>query len=520
MKLNPTAILLLVFLINVLLRLIFVFYGYIGSEEGFLIYGQKLAYQGLIPFIDYNAWNSLLNNYLVGWYQFFLHPTIITQRLFGLIMASLVFFLVVYISKHFHKTHGPLISAALLTFGSFTYLYFSTIPYSEQTMTLVLVASWALLMKSITSPKNKFLPYFSLCLAVLAAPIRPQAIPAIICIWLYLIFVSRQKIKKIISLTATGIIFGFLLYLPFILRGWDNFLYSILWPLQSNKILVYQVNDKILDFSGLLRFFLEMFNSYGIFISIIGAFLAYKLIDLKSTLYQIKNELFQSYVFFSLLSAISMASMGLLHRPPYATYIYPAIPLFTYSAVFILIENLHQFRRKNQPAVKFIYFFLGLLLFNNLVIFRHVDFMKTSLKTISKTTYSQLREISLYIESKTTNGSEIMAFYTPSVAQINRTLPININEGEVSVSILPQKESEKFHLANQQMLKNYISSQTAEGIVITSKSSKSFGITADLQKEVMDEIEKYYFLEKTFDNFSQIGNPRVPYLYFYLRKKV
>lgn len=44
--------------INIFLRLIYVFYGYIATEEGTLIYNQKLAYSGLLPFVHYDAWNS------------------------------------------------------------------------------------------------------------------------------------------------------------------------------------------------------------------------------------------------------------------------------------------------------------------------------------------------------------------------------------------------------------------------------------------------------------------------------
>src|SRR3990167_4787648 len=115
----------LIFSLNVLLRLIFIFYGYIATEEGMLLYNQQLAYSGQLPFIDYDAWTSLFHDYLLGWHQFLFGTSILTQRLVGLGLSLIVFWLTVKLAHRFNpKSIHPV--ALLLTLGSPFYVYFST----------------------------------------------------------------------------------------------------------------------------------------------------------------------------------------------------------------------------------------------------------------------------------------------------------------------------------------------------------------------------------------------------------
>src|SRR3989344_7395776 len=104
----------LLLIINIAIRLIFVLYGYIDHDEGIALGNVKLAYSGLVPFIDYNAWNSLINDYITGISHFVTTPSIITQRLVAIIFATFVFMITVKTSSYIHKK-APLLVAFLLT---------------------------------------------------------------------------------------------------------------------------------------------------------------------------------------------------------------------------------------------------------------------------------------------------------------------------------------------------------------------------------------------------------------------
>lgn len=520
MKNKNFLAILIIFFLNIFLRVLFVIYGYIPSEEGMLIYGQKLAYSGLLPFIHYNAWNSLLNNYIIGLYQFFISPTIITQRIIALLLSCIVFFLVFYISKNLKKEKTSLFSAFLLTFGSFTYLYYSTIPTSEQTMTLSLIISFALLSKMLTSKKHHlFLSIFAFTAALLAFPIRPQALPATLIIWVYIFFYYRKQVKKFFVITVSGLFFLFCIYLPFMMAGWDNFIYSIIWPLKAQDILVYQYGITAFKLSSLIPFTVNAWKEYSIVFIFLGAVVIAKTVRLKQTINAIKSDNNSRFIFFSFLAATSMASLSLLHKPMYSTYIYPSVPIFAYVAGFYIASFFEKIKGLQYRSIRmFFYSICSLISFQYLITFPHTDYMKTSLATITSPPYVLLKEIHAYIESKTSPGSEILSFYVPAVAELNRVIPKDLNEGEGSISILSTEDSLKHNLTNVEMLKTYISTQKAQAIVMVSITPRFFGISEKERNETMETLQKYYVLDKIFTNFYMIGNPRVPTLSFYLKK--
>lgn len=504
----------LLFLCNILFRVIYIFYGYIPSEEGFLIYGQKLAYQGNMPFIDYNAWNSLLNNYIVGFFNYFIKPTIISQRFIGLVFSSVVYILTIRIAQRIDKAHIPFLTAGFLTFSSFTFLYFGTVPYSEMTMILSLLISLNLLLDST---KKRFTTYEATFFAIFAALIRPQAIPATIFIWMYLIYENRASVKRAASITLICIVFTLLLYAPFAIRNWDNFWYSLIWPFKSNSILVYQYHDRILDAASLLRYLLELFKDYWLILTGIGAFIAMLLTNFKKTIKQFNADSKYRFLIFSLCIGLSLAGTGLLHKPPYAIYAFPAVPIFSYVIAYAFSIMITQL--KKPFLISTIYTFLFLLFVTNVITFHHVDFIKTSLKTIQTTPYSLLQEIHSYLLQHTSTDSEILTFYTPAVVELDRKLPVGINEGDFSISFLSNEIAQKYHLVNNELLINYIASQKAEAIIFTNRSSRSFGLTESEKQAVVDTINKYYYLDRTFDNFSQVANPKLTELYIYLPRE-
>lgn len=522
-ELKTSLILVVIVIFNIGLRLIHINYAYIPSEEGLLIYGQKLAYSGLLPFIDYNAWNSLVNNYIIGIYQLFVSPTIMTQRYFGLSLALIVFGLVIIICQQLGKHHITIISALFLTFGSYTYLYESSIPYSSQTMTLFLVISLFFLATTLQNYRYKVLKIqLSLIFAVLATIIRIQALPALVIIWLFIVIEHRKRPLHVFRYTTIAGVTGLLIYLPFILRGWDNFIYSLTWPFWADKILVFQHQNTTITVTDVIRYVIDIFIQYDLYIPLLIAVLTVKVTRLKTILSPVstKERKISQFILLSLLTAAGVALTSLLHKPPYSTYIYPVIPIFAYVVSYYLSEVIEPIISKNNSGIQvFLYGLLGILFLKNLILFPHANYLKTSLATIHTTPYSLLKEISSYIETKTSPNSEILAFYLPAVAEIDRTIPKQLNEGEGSISILSDADSRKYHLTNIKMLESYIASGKAEAIVMTNKTPNFFGINELEKQRIMNVIDQYYYQDKIFSNFSQIGNPRVSALYFYLLKK-
>ena len=508
----------LIIFINIGFRIWFIFYGYIASEEGFLINEQKLAFRGMLPFVHYNGWDSLTNNYIVGFYSLFIKQTIITQRLFGLILSVAVLLLVIVCSRNIYRRTSVTLVAFLLTFGSFTYLYLSNLPYSSQTMSASLMIAITILSTTIKKASLRR-SVAALFFAVLAFTIRSQAIPAAFVFWLCTVFPYRKKFINVFLLTSITIFFTLTIYWPFMRASFGNFLYYFWWPLQADKILVYQYYNSALKYTDIIRYTLDVFRDYGVvFALLIGIIFSNFHLLKKHSLTRPQN--FRNLLLLCiLLVALTLTATSFLHKPPYASYIYPAFPMYV---VFIAILISRMFALLKQKGLHQINNFIwGILLFlflSNIVLYPHVDHIKTSLASASTTPYSELMKISNYIESKTSAGSEILAFYLPAVTELNREVPMNLNQGEVSISLLSDEESNRYHLANTSMLRAYIRSKKAEAIVFNNRTPNSFAITTSDRELVLKDLQENYFLDKEFNNFHMIGNPKVTTLYIYLRK--
>ena len=473
----------LIFSFNILLRLIFTFYGYIATEEGMLLYNQQLAYSGQLPFIDYDAWTSLFHDYLLGWHQFLLGTSILMQRLVGLTLALVVFWLTVKLARRLNPKSTHLV-ALLLTLGSPLYLYFSTIPYSEQFMTLFITLSLFCLVTNRSA-----LAFLS---SIAAGLIRSQALPVTFLVWIYLFFIQPRRSFLNLSLVGAG--FALVLLSPFLLISPSHVIWAFFWPLKASQTLIYQQGFQGVNLSHLVNFTLEATRDYGLLTAIITAGLA---------VFGWPNKLYRRFYILTLGIILSQLAVALIHQPPYASYLYPFVPLLALWAGFYLSRTL-----------KFTRILITLLLLTNFIIFPHAQFIKTSLASLSTTPHELLQQISSYLTRYVSPEDEILSFYIPIVTQANRRLPPNLNRGSGSLSFLSTSQAQKHHLTNLDMLTAYLKSSRPAAVVFTSKDLVR--LTPDQRSVFLASVESYYYLAQTFSQISQIEDPRTRNLFIYL----
>ncbi len=497
--------------INSIFRMFFIFYGYIATEEGSSIYSQQLAWQGLLPFVDYAGWNSLLNDYLIGWFQFFLPPTILMQRFVGFGISMITFFLTLEIASYFKNKVVILLTGIFLTFGSYTYLYLSTIPYSEQTMTLFLLLSLYFLSQNLKREKPRiFLSVMGSISIAFSLLIRIQIFPASLLIFGIFLYLHRHAVKNcfmILGLTALAIA-G--VCLPFLIKGPEQFFYSFTWPLYADKILLYQQNAGI-NLTSIIRFLQETFTDYGIFILLLipGTLYLFQLWKEKQYTKQI------AFVTLFLFISFSFIATGLLHKPPYATYIYPSVPLLSIAAAFVL---WHITQKIPQSIRVFIYMLVGTSILGNFILFPHFRFIKTSLATINKTPHTYLLEIAQFVEANSNPSDTIVSFYTPLSITAHRTILPRLSRDRFSLSLLPESEAQKHHLMSEALFTSYISERKPKMIIFTNKTKQYFGRTEIDRQKILELLEQNYTLVKEFSEIRFIEDPKTSILSIYLRK--
>ena len=490
-------------LMSILLRLITIYYGYIGNEDGILLYNSKLARSGLIPFINYNGWNSLLTDLLNQIPSFFLSPSILQQRFYGLIIALSVFVIILKICSNFGNRNLIILTALLLGLGCPLYIYFSNVPFSEQHATFFTSISLFMLTKSFK--KRRFMFDIIACFfSVLAVLVRSQALIVLILVWLYLIIYRNYAAKFKFIISFAIIIFGVLIYTPYFLLSWENTLYGIFWPFFANKLLLYVYDNDSITLGQLTSFITLTARDYGIYLALIitGIFFNFKKIFLK-------NEK-SGYILLIIFICLSYFVTGVIHHPADSSYIYPSIPFLSFLAGFFTVKQF-----TNKKMKQYFVIFIVLLIFTSYAIFPHHKFIKISLSNMLVTPHSVLHKISSYLEDNSNSNDLILTMHMPVVAAINRNVPLTMNEGPGSISIIDSYQSEKWHLTSHEMLKNMIANKQIKFIILINKSKYYFGKNDFERNEIMNVILENYKLFKIFDEFGQMTGPNSETLYIY-----
>ncbi len=496
--------------INIILRLIFIVYGYITTDEGIALYNAKLAYSGHIPFIDYNGWNSLLTDYLIGFSSLFTLPTIFSQRVIGFLIALIVLILCLIISRTLGSGKQVLLTGLFLTFGSITYLYNSNIPYSSQIMSLFLILTIFCISKSLKS-KRHILHWNSAAImfAVINTAVRSQTIPILLLCWFYTLYRHRQNRNYLIKVTGIGLLTATCVYLPFLFKSVQLTLYALIWPFFSKKILIYVSDIPRYNLTNIIEFIILTIRDYGIFLIIILSEILFT-----KTVTSKKNYLFSLFcrmiIFIYLLTA-------LIHHPMDSSYLYPVVPLLSIMASNYVIITSQKI--SGVSTRKFLYALLIFILFSNFVAFPHYKFLKTSLSTIQKNPHDYVREISAFVENNTNIDDLIITFYLPVVAEINRSVPIRMNEGAGSLSILDTQSAQKYHLTSLEEFKDMIHNKRIAMIIYNDSYTHYFGRTELQRLEILNEIKKNYSLIKEFSESNLSDGARTKSLYLYSLSK-
>lgn len=306
-----------------------------------------------------------------------------------------------------------------------------------------------------------------------------------------------------IKLTIIAVFFAFLLSFPF-LKNPGNFFYGFAWPLMADKILLYQKDVKILP--SFIPFTLQLLRDYGLFAIYIfsGFFFLRRDKDSKVSL----------NLFLLICGAFFLTA--LLHKPPYVSYLYPAVPIFSILASYYLSTFMDLLQTRNLR--RFIYSVILLLLGFNFVRFPHDQYIKTSFSDLTKTPHTYLAEITALIKKTSQPNDELLTFYGPLASESHLPIPPNFNRDRFSISLLSSEDAIKYHLLNVNMLKEYISSKKAGVIAFTEKNLRLFGENPADQKQVLDLINTYYDRIGDFETISLIEDPKTRHLYIYRRK--
>jgi membrane protein CcdC involved in cytochrome C biogenesis len=495
-----------ILLINVALRFLFIRYGYITTDEGIALYNTRLAYKGLIPFINFNGWDSLLTSYFVGFPNLFFRSTIIVQRIVALCMALFTLVLSLAISNKLTSQKSIVITALFLTLGSPLYLYYSNIPYSTQVMTLLLVGSLLSLLLGIKSKRHTYVFYaISLVLAVINTAVRSQMIPIAVLTISYIAWQNKSDKKNLSTFLFLTIVTTALCYGPFLSLSIPKTLYALFWPFYAHKTHLYVVDVSARNVVQFINFTLLVFRDYGVLCIIL----------ICTPLTNVKLLFKHNGLFILLLMSILCFAFAtaIIHTPIDASYIYPFVPLLSILATHFFVNIVNIIRISSTR--NFMYAFLFILLAVQFFLYPHFIFIKTSNLDAPKTTTDYLHEISDFIETHTKPTDHILTFYIPAVAEINREVPLYFNEGPGSISLLDTKSANQHFMTSLPQLHEIIDEKKVPMIVFSDSFVHYFGRNENDRQEMLALIRKNYVLIKEFPNYHLADGSKARTLYIY-----
>src|SRR3990167_170261 len=120
----------------------------------------------------------------------------------------------------------------------------------------------------------------------------------------------------------------------------------------------------------------------------------------------------------------------------------------------------------------------------------HFKIMKTQLSSISKRPYDLLKIVNEFVLENSATNDEILTFYLPAVANIDRKTPLVLNEGQGSITILDDNFARKFHLTSRGMLHELISTRRVKLIVFTDTFIYYFGVNDQERQETLKLINQ------------------------------
>ena len=103
----------------------------------------------------------------------------------------------------------------------------------------------------------------------------------------------------------------------------------------------------------------------------------------------------------------------------------------------------------------------------------------------------------------------------PVVAEINRNVPIRMNEGAGSLSILDLKSAKKYHLTSLDEFKEMIHSKAVTMVIFSDSYIHYFGKNSQQRDEVVREIKINYNLIKEFPINYLADSTSIHPLYIY-----
>lgn len=497
-----------------------VFWGDFWIDEGWYFGSSVLIAQGQVPYVDFFAHHSPLVYYFYSLPQALFGSSFIIGRLTSLVLMMAIFYLVYKTASNLLEKKWANLACFLLVINPYSIYYFTSFSY-RAIEAFFMILFFFILSKKMKDEIKYPLSILALCLVVgTRYPI--DFVSGLLGLYMiFLIWYFRKDRKMIIYCIATLFLSLGAIFLPFIIKNWDNFIFDTVgFPFIDTKWLA--------DFGVMAKqdFLHKIFRLFYNFAGVCRNFFATVLLIFTGLFYWVRKAIKDKNIIFKFeKNGIALSAMAILILVneiflvvssntgdlfSFRNLVFPvAVILATYGLISII---------KNENIAKQQLVVLPVIVAVLLGIFIQDSMFNSALKM--KPNLDYYFSISEKIKDYTKPGDAVLTF-TPVLAfQAGRNIvPGTIMEIYSYFPTWSDQECLKRGLINNNMIISGIESKKPAAIVLTDarffSSQGASAIFNPYRENIVKSLEKNYYLAEKINSPAEIGQGNA---YIYLRR--
>lgn len=468
-----------------ILGIYYIFFGQLNYDEGTALYASNLVYSGKIPYMDFMYTHGPVLPYIYGIPQFLFGSNMYVGRLTSLVFGALTLILTVKTAEKLTSRTGAVVALAVVSFNLYAvHLLTSARSYELTAFFMILSLFFLFRNKNMGNRRDYILSTISMSLA---AGVRPSLLPLVIFLILYILYIERKNIKKVLPSVGTGIAASVLLFVPFVAMNDEVVMFNLYF---------YHVGDNP---------HATQYDKLSNFVSHLHKFLVISVLFFVGVIILLRHR--QAYSTHIKFLYAAVALVYVMHLIP--TESPPESPLILVPFVAILagFGFSEAYNKTDDNFTRYLLLLTVVIMILITLIANGPQWVDTS---GNKRPIEEVDEIAALIRSNTTSDERIIAFSTYAAVQADRELLPGFSQAfHTYRPDWSDEKAKEYNALNSNLLNQYIESRSASAILLTNGEMQIIGNDSVLL------VEQNYDLVKSVGWWGQYADT----VHLYLPKK-
>jgi hypothetical protein len=467
--------------------------GQVNGDEGWYLYGSKLAFLGELPYRDFSFTQMPLFLYIYGIFQV-IHPSLLLGRLTSIFISLSTLGMGIAVARRYAGARAGAIAALL--FAAFTFgIYFNTIVKTYALVSFFLIATlWVLSSQLKETIKYPLAMLFALATAL----VRIAAVVFVVPVLLYAFFATprlRTRLLILAESVAASLGAGFFLLPDWTAARWNLFDSHLEhWGdaslfAQINQLLAERLPDIVQNFGPVLM------------LSIAAGYALWRIPKLRAW------QRHPAPLYVVTLGLVLFAAVHLVNGLWVTEYMVPAVVAFL-PILAILLSQVYAGLEKQSQV-----FFQGTLLTALFLLMltesiAHIDVTGRQLPLAEED------QAATFVAQHSQPTDPVLVLEAlPVVLDADRSVVPGMTLAQFSLQSLDAATARQLHVVNPEMVLDMVNQSTAKIVIITDGDwDRLSGMDPVRANALRNALAQQYHLGLTVPRFGQFARNAFIYL--------